>query len=381
MAFDFLAGTRVLDLSQYVPGPYATLLLADLGAEVVKVEPPGGEPMRRLLLRDRDGVSPLYKVVNGGKTVVELDLKSAEGRDALAGLIAAGDVLLESYRPGVLDRLGFDRDRLRALNPGLVRCSLSGWGGSGPYRLKAGHDTNYMALGGGLVASGTAATPVIAWPPVADYASGIQAALTVVAALLRRGRTGEGADLDTSLMETVLAWQSGGLTTTVRAEAAPVRAAGLLNGGAACYQIYRTADGRFISTGNLEEKFWAAFCTALGHPEWIDRQWEPLPQTGLIEEVAAVVASRPLAHWEKVLGEIDSCFEPIRDFAEIADHPHVRARGLVQADGGEEPLVQILYPAWVDGAPPAPRPPVRFLDAGDVIAAWTRSTAGGDGAA
>jgi len=188
VAHDFLAGLRVLDLSQYVPGPYAALLLADLGSEVLKVEPPGGEPMRRMLFRDDDGLSPLYKVVNGGKTVIELDLKAAEGKDAFAALIEHADAMVESYRPGVLDRLGFDRDRLAALNPGLVRCALSGWGQTGPYRLAAGHDTNYMALGGGLVASGTAAAPVIAWPPVADYASGIQAALTVVAALLRRGQ-------------------------------------------------------------------------------------------------------------------------------------------------------------------------------------------------
>ncbi|MFI4987965.1 MAG: CoA transferase, partial [Alphaproteobacteria bacterium] len=159
MVHDLLDGLRVLDLSQYVPGPYAALLLADLGAEVVKVEPPGGEPMRRSALRGKDGISAHYKVMNGGKTVVELDLKSPDGKTALEALVAAADVMVESYRPGVFDRLGFARPRLAALNPRLVHVALSGWGQTGPYRLKAGHDINYMSLAGGLIASGSRAAP------------------------------------------------------------------------------------------------------------------------------------------------------------------------------------------------------------------------------
>jgi crotonobetainyl-CoA:carnitine CoA-transferase CaiB-like acyl-CoA transferase len=371
MGHALLAGIRVLDLSQYVPGPYAALLLGDLGAEVVKVEPPGGDPMRRrFVLQDADGVSPLYKVVNGGKAVVELDLKSAGGKASFEALIARADVLVESYRPGVLERLGLDRARLAALNPRLVHCALSGWGQSGPYRLKAGHDINYMALGGGMIASGPGGRPTISWPPVADYASGVQAAATVLASLVARFRTGKGAYLDLSLAETVLAWQSGGLTASLRRVHAPERAANLLNGGAACYNLYRTADGRFVSLGNIEEKFWANFCTAVGRVQWIARQWEPFPQTALIAEVASLFASEPLGHWERALGAIDHCFEPVRDFAEIAEHPQVRARGLLQATDGAEPRLEILYPAWVDGAPPAPRPPVRFAKPAEIMAAW-----------
>ena len=372
MVHRFLEGMRVLDVSQYVPGPYAALLLADLGAEVVKVEPPGGDPMRRLLLLDDDGVSPLYKVMNGGKTIVELDLKVAADKARFEALIAATDVLIESYRPGVLDRLGLGRTRLEAVNPRLVHCALSGWGQTGPYRLKAGHDVNYMALAGGLVASGTEERPVTAWPPVADYASGIQAVATALAALVARGRTGKGAFLDVSLAETVLAWQSGGLTSALRPTHAPRRAANLLNGGAACYNLYRTQDGRFVSLGNLEDKFWANFCAAVGRPDWTMRQWEPFPQDALIAEVAALLASAPLAHWEARLSEIDHCFEPLREFGELEAHPQIAARGLVQRTGGPEPRVEILYPAWVDGEPPRPRPPVRFASADAIVAAWQR---------
>ncbi len=370
MVHRFLEGVRVLDLSQYVPGPYAALILADLGAEVVKLEPPGGEPMRRAALRGKDGVSAHYKVMNGGKTVVELDLKSPAGKAGFETLLAAADVMVESYRPGVLDRLGFTRERLLELNPRLVHVALSGWGQGGPYRLKAGHDINYMSLGGGLIAAGPLAAPSFAWPPAADYASGIQAAAAALAGLVRRGRTGTGAFIDVSLAESVLAWQSIGLTSAARGAGAPTRAAGQLNGGAACYNIYRTKDGRFLSLGNLEAKFWANFCRAVGRPVWIPRQWEPLPQHTLIAELAALFAAEPLAHWERILEPVDNCFEPVREFAEIEDHAQVAARRLVQRTEGPEPLVEVLFPAWVDGAPPGPRPPVRFAEAGEVVGAW-----------
>lgn len=366
----FLEGVRVLDLGQYVPGPYAALILSDLGADVVKVEPPGGEPMRRMSLRDRDGISAHYKVMNGGKRVVELDLKAPAGKAAMEALLAAADVMVESYRPGVLDRLNFSRARLEALNPRLVHVALSGWGQSGPYRLKAGHDINYMAFGGGLAASGVRQAPVFATPPTADFASGIQAAATALAALVARGRTGKGAFIDVSLAESVLAWQAIGLTSSARREEAPARGANRLNGGAACYNLYRTKDGGFVSLGNLEAKFWANFCAAVGQPEWIARQWEPLPQDALIAELRALFASEPMPHWERLLAHVDNCFEPVRSFAELPRHPHIVARGLLRTSGGPEPIVEVLYPAWVDGAPPAHRPPVRFTNVVDVLASW-----------
>ena len=166
MSFSFLDGLRVLDLSQYVPGPYATLLLADMGAEVVRVEPVGGEPMRRFGPPDADGISAWYKMVNGSKSVVEINLKSDAGKADLERLITGADAMLESYRPGVMERLGFGEARIREINPRLVYCALSGWGQTGPYRERAGHDLNYMALMGGLVTSGTTEAPVIGFPQV-----------------------------------------------------------------------------------------------------------------------------------------------------------------------------------------------------------------------
>lgn len=359
---DLLAGVRVLDLSQYLPGPFATQLLADLGAEVVKVEPPAGDPLRAFPPLGDGGLSVFYSLVNAGKSVVRLDLKGADGREALRGLVRRADVLLESYRPGVLDRLGFGQTALRALNPRLVHCALSGFGQSGPMAGAAGHDVTYMALGGGLVASGPAERPVMAFPPVADYAAAIQAAFATVGGLFRQARTGQGAFLDVSLMETVLAWQAGSLTQARRG-GAPRREEALLNGGAACYRVYTCADGRFAALGALEPPFWRAFCKTVGRPAWIERQHEPFPQTDLIAEVAALFASADLAHWQRVLDGVDCCFQPVLSFDEVAAHPHVRARGLVRAG---DALTEVLAPVLVDGAPPRHRAPVRELG-GDAL--------------
>ncbi|HEX9461722.1 MAG TPA: CoA transferase [Alphaproteobacteria bacterium] len=380
MALSFLSGIRVLDLSQYIPGPYAGLMLADMGADVVKVEPPGGDPARQLGPRDSDGISPFWKLMNGGKTVIELDLKSPEGAAAFADLLRGADVLLESYRPGVLDRLGFTRARLAKVCPRLVHAALSGYGQTGPWRLRTGHDLNYMALAGGLAVSGAQSLregaqddvlrPAMAAPPTADFASGLQAALAVCGALIGRGRTGKGAYLDLSLAETVLAWQSHSLTAALRPGFAPALAANLLNGGAACYQIYRAADGRFVTLAAIEEKFWRNFCDAVGRPEWTPRQWEPMPQQALIAELAAAFAAKPAAAWEGLLGGIDCCFGLVVDPAEVPDHPQIAARLMLARQDGPDAAVEALFPAHVDGVPPARRPPPRREAVTAVIQRW-----------
>jgi len=365
-----LDGVRVLDLSQYLPGPYAAQILSDLGAEVVKVEPPAGDPMRRLGPLDGDGVSVFYKLLNAGKTVVRLDLKSRQGGADFAALAGCADALIESFRPGVLDRLGLGHEALAGLNRGLVHCALSGYGQSGPYARRAGHDLNYMALGGGLATSGPSRAPAMVHPPTADFAGGMQAALATLAALLRRARSGEGAFLDVSLTESVLAWQALSLTGALRPGHEPERGRSLLTGGAACYGIYRTADGRFVTLGALEPKFWADFCRAVGREDWVTRQWEPLPQEALIGALAALFASQDLSHWETTLGQVDCCFQAVLDPAEVPDHPQIRARGLVRCGEGPEPMAEVLFPAYLDGLAPAPRAPFREALAADIMAAW-----------
>lgn len=379
MPLPFLTGLRVVDLGQYLPGPHAAQLLADLGADVVKVEPPDGDPLRRLGPTDADGMTAAYKLLNAGKTVVRLDLKSADGRAAFETLIAKADALVESYRPGVLDKLGVGRDRLRALNPRLVHASLSGWGSTGPYALRAGHDLNYMAVGGGLDSSGLPDRPMISHPPVADFASAQQTALAVAAALLGRERSGGpnggpngggGCFLDLSIMETVLGWQGFQLTAAARGTL-PARGEALLSGGAACYRIYRTADGRFVTLSALEPKFWRGFCEAVGRPDWIARQSDPLPQAALTAELEALFAGRDLAAWKALLDPVDCCFEALPTLEEVPDHPHVAARGQVRRGTGSEPLVETLMGLRVDGGPPPARSPLRESDPDAVLAAWS----------
>jgi crotonobetainyl-CoA:carnitine CoA-transferase CaiB-like acyl-CoA transferase len=373
MPFRFLEGVRVLDLSQYAPGPYASLILADLGADVIRVEPPGGEPMRKVGPLDKDGVSAWYKVINRSKSYIELDLKSDKGKADLEALAKRADVFLESYRPGVLERLGFPDARLAALNPRLIRCSLSGWGQSGPYKLKGGHDINYMALFGALSLSGSPERPHAAFPMVADYSSGMHAALSIMAAIIgrdRAGGTGKGCHIDCSIAESPLPWSQWALTALTRPGAEVTRGGAFLTGGAAFYQIYRTSDGRFVSLGALEEKFWRNFCEAVGRPDWTARQWETLRQTDLIGEIAALFESRTRADWEASLGEVDCCFEPVHELAEMVDHPQTKERGFVQRHEGGDPFIEVLFPARIDGEVEPPRTVVTRRTASEIAAAW-----------
>ncbi|MEQ8964269.1 MAG: CoA transferase [Azospirillaceae bacterium] len=373
MAHGFLAGLRVLDLGQYVPGPYATLILGDLGAEVVKVEAPGGDPMRALGPAGQDGVAAGWRALNGGKTIVTLDLKDEAGQAAFAELLSGADVLVEAFRPGVLDRLGFPPDRLAALAPDLIHVAMTGWGASGPYRDRAGHDLTYMALGGGLALSGTGRAPDFAYPPISDYASGMQAAIAVLAALAGRGRKGAaggGVKLDVSMAESVLAWQAWPLSEALGPDPTE-RRSHLLNGGAACYRLYQTAEGRHLAVAAIERKFWVAFCNAVDHPEWIPRHGEPMPQRDLIETVGAVIRKKPLADWWRLFRDIDCCVEPIWHPEEVVEHPQIAARGLVSAG---ETGVSVLTPLFVDGRPPGERSPPLEAAAAAIVEAWRRGT-------
>lgn len=370
MLDECLKGIRVLDLSQYIPGPFATQLLSDLGAEVIKVEPPAGDPMRKFILEDGDGLSPFYKQINAGKTVVRVDLKSPQGRLMLADLLGRADVLLESYRPGVMARLGFDRNRLQQLNPRLIHCALSGFGQNGPYRLRAGHDLTYLAMTGGLSVTGTAETPVMPFPPVADHAGAMQAAITILGALLRRERSDRGAFLDVSLFEAALSWQSIGLTSARRPEACLQRGQDLLTGGTACYQIYRTREGGFVALAAIEEKFWRAFCEAVERPEWIGRQYEPMPQTDLIGALQALFASRTRQQWQELLAAVDCCFEPVLEYGEVSSHPHVQERRLIHSQNEAEPVTTVFFAAWVDKEPPRHRSSFLELTTQEAQRAW-----------
>ncbi len=352
-----LDGVRVVDLSQYIPGPFATRQLADLGADVIKIEPPGGDPMRRFMAAAESDISPVYRHLNRGKRICRLDLKQEADQRVFADLLGDADILLESFRPGVLDRLGFTRTRLAEINSQLIHCALSGFGQVGPWAQRAGHDVNYCAVAGQSLVSGTAEQPVMAYPPIADHAGAMQAAVAMLAALYGRERRGKGIFLDISITESILAWQ---YLPALSSETE--RAASILTGGAACYNIYRCADGAFISIGAIEPRFWKNFCHAVDRPEWSDRQSETMPQTSLIAEVGALIETRDARHWQEQLDAVDCCYAPLLDPLQLAEHPYLQALGFDRQSGPGYPgriddqavtvddrpidLAEVDSPAW-----------------------------------
>ena len=331
-----LENVRVIDLSQYIPGPFATRQLADLGADVIKVEPPTGDPMRFFMHDNADELSPIYRHLNRGKRVCKLDLKSAVGKQLLHELIKDADILLESFRPGVLARLGFDRDEVDRVNPGLIHCALSGYGQNGPYALRAGHDINYNALSSQSIVSGSAQRPIIGYPPIADHAAAMQASVAMLAALHARAHNSDGIFLDISIAESIMSWQYLPILSN-----AEERAASILNGGAACYNIYQCADAQFLSLGAIETGFWKNFCDALQQPQWITRQYETMPQQALITEVAKHISRHPLDDWHQLLDTVDCCYAPLLTPGQLSANPHIQARGTLSDTGPN-------YPGWIN---------------------------------
>ncbi len=318
---------RVIDLSQYIPGPYATRLMADLGADVIKIEPPGGDPMRRIL-SDKNEPSPLYLQLNRGKRVQFVDLKSRSGKAAFSRLIEGCDVLLDGFRPGTLDGLGFGFDRLESINAGLIYCGLSGFGQTGPDADKAGHDVGYCAAAGLYGHAGPARPPAIPFPPLADHVGSLQAVNSILAALVYKRRTGQGCHLDVSLYESILSWQYFSQTPGV---------IDMLSGGAAYYNIYATADGRFLALGAIEEKFWSAFCGALDRKAWVDRYHDAFPQVDLKQAVSRVLKAGSLDEWLRVFEHVDCCLEPVLRGNEVFRSDQTRARGLFDGQAASYP--------------------------------------------
>ena len=355
-----LDGIRVLDTSRLLPGPFLTMVLADLGADVVKVEDPRLGDYMRQIPPARGGMSGRFLAVNRGKRSLALDLKSDAGRSAFLRMAERADVVVESFRPGVMDRLGVGWDALSAANPRIVLCSISGYGKDGPYAARAGHDLNYIGLAGVLAMGGAAAgAPAMPGVQIADLAGGALWGLAgVLAALVGRERTGAGAHLDISMAEGALALLAAEVGNLDAGAEAPTRGATSLNGGLACYGVYRTKDDRYLSVGALEPKFWFAFNTAIGRKADLAELATPGVQARVRDEVQAILATKTRDEWVAVLAGHDCCCEPVLELDEVAAHPMHRAREVFTrgpAPGGDT-IQQVrtpLAPARVDRAAPA----------------------------
>ncbi|HEX4461190.1 MAG TPA: CaiB/BaiF CoA-transferase family protein [Polyangia bacterium] len=323
-----LKGVRVLDLSRLIPGPFCTLILSDLGASVDKLEDPHVGDYLRLFPPHKNGLAGRFNALNRDKRSLCLDLKQPAGRAALLQVIAHYDVLVESFRPGVMERLGVGWTQLSATNPRLVMLSISGYGQTGPLRDKAGHDLNYLAIGGVLGLAGPAdaapATPAI---QLADIAGGaLFGAVGILAALYERERTGRGQVVDVSMCEGALAFLIPDLGNFDADGQVPKRGGELLNGGAASYRAYRTKDGRYLAVGALEPKFWAAFNAAIGRASDASELVAPAEQQARIAtELQAILGCKTRDEWEAVLVG-DVCVEPVLAPDEVVAHAQHAAR-------------------------------------------------------
>jgi alpha-methylacyl-CoA racemase len=323
---------RALDLSRLLPGPYCSRILADLGFEVIKVEPPGGGDWSRHVppLDPERGEALLFGALNRGKKSLTLNLKVPEGRAIFLQLVDTADVLLETFRPGVMARLGLDYEGLAERNPRLVYCSLSGYGQTGPYCARAGHDLNYQGLAGLLDLTGWRDQPPgMPGAQVADLGGALWAAVGILAALLAREQTGRGQRVDGSLLGCALAYLSLPLSRYLGGQPMQ-RGASALNGGLICYNVYQTGDGRYVTLSALEPNFWAAFCSAAGCQELLDQQFAPaLPGEPAYDQLCALFRTRSREEWGQALADVDACCEPVYQVGEALDSPQVQALGIL----------------------------------------------------
>ena len=316
-----LSGVRVLDLSRHLPGPYVTAALADLGASVVKIEElEVGDPTRGMAPAVADGTdSALHAWLNRGKKSVALDLKSKDGLAIVKSMAAKSDVLVESFRPGVMKRLGLDPPRLKRLAPKLLYVSLSGYGLNGPRSRRATHDLN-VAGEAGLLSGGASISPGL----VADTAAGLLTLVAILARLKDLGRPAHrGGLIDLSILDGALALNSASM---VRALAAPDREPDELWGTHACYRVYECADGRRIAIGALEPQFWQKVCESIGFKEHGRAQWSRKKQPEMIADFERTFRTKTLAEWMSILGPLDACVTPVQTLAEVMADPQTRAR-------------------------------------------------------
>lgn len=345
-----LQSLKILDFSTLLPGPFASMVLADLGADVIRIEAPNRPDLTRLLPPiAADGQSAQHAVLNRSKRSLGLNLKTPEAVQIVHQLVAAGyDIVLEQFRPGVMDRLGVGYEALRTSCPSLIFGSLTGYGQTGPYQDRAGHDLNYLALSGLLSFYGrsTSTQPPPPLPmQVADIGGGsLHLVIGLLAAVIRRQATGEGGRVDIAMHDGALAWNALGAAKWLVSGENPAPETEVLNGGS-FYDLYETKDGRFLSVGSLEPKFWQGFCQAIGHEELVapGMNFAVTNQQSFKGHIRAAIQEKTLAEWQVIFAGLDVCVEPVLTTEEALNHPQTAAREMVVAvpvgDGRSQPQI------------------------------------------
>jgi len=334
-----LTSLKILDFSTLLPGPYATMLLADMGAEVLRVEAPGRVDLTKVMPPFDGPFSTAFSLLTRGKETLQLNLKEEGAVDRVKELVRDYDIVVEQFRPGVMERLGIGYEELRAVNPGLIYCAITGYGQSGPYRDRAGHDINYLSLSGISSHCGRADSgPPPMGIQIADVAGGSHhAVMGILAAVIQRQQTGAGQFVDISMTDAAFALNSmaGAACLAGGQEQAPETS--LLNGGS-FYDYYQTLDGRWLSVGSLEPQFSARLCDTLGltHLKNLALSQKPEDQSRLKQALKERIATKTLSQWQEVFQNVDACVEPVLTISEAAEHPQLKARGMViEVDRGD----------------------------------------------
>jgi len=341
-----LVGVHVLDFTSLLPGPFSTMMLADMGAEVLKVEGPSRPDFMRLIPPFDGPESASFQAVNRNKRAIAIDLKAAEGASIARKLVETYDVVVEGFRPGVMERLGLGYEDLRAANERVIYCSISGYGQTGPYRDRAGHDNNYLAISGVTSFSSRAGeSPVPQGVQIADIGGGsFPAVVAILAAIIHRDRTGEGQSIDIAMTDSALAWATPHAPAWLVGGESPKAEKEFLNGGS-WYDYYRTSDGRYLSVGSIEPHFFDRLCHAIGRPDLAGQAdgSDPDSWPALKAEIASAFAKRTEAEWVEIFRDVDACVEPILDFDKACANPQIVARQMIvdvpKPDGTTQPQV------------------------------------------
>lgn len=325
-----LTGIRVLDMSRLLPGPYCTMLLADFGAEVIKIEEPGKGDYSRSFPPFLKDFGYWHLQLNRNKQSVVLDLKSEEGKNIFLELVKTADVVVESYRPGVLKKLGVDYEAAAKVNPKIIYCSLSGYGSKGPLAHKADHDLGYLSLAGVTAMSGEAdGAPAIPGVLMADMNAALSAGMSIMIALRHAALTGQGQEIDISLFNVAMNLMPGAASLFFGSGFVAERGNNWLTGAYANYNIYATADGRYVSVGCLEKKFWRNLCIGLGREELIDMVDDESNHPYLKEQLAEAFKQKTMREWEAFFADKDACVTPVLNFKEAVESEQVQANEMV----------------------------------------------------
>ena len=349
-----LTGISVLDLTRLLPGPFASMTLADHGAQVISIED------KRFVADDF-----FITTVNRNKEHISLNLKSPEGKEIFFRLVKTADVVMEGFRPGVVQRLGVDYETVRQVNPGIIYCSITGYGQTGAFADRAGHDINYLSHSGvlGLV-GGMDSTPSIPGVQLADIAGGgMNAVIGILLALVARNQTGLGQYIDISMTDGTLGLLSLPLFFYQRTRQLPRRSDMMLSHRYACYNVYETADGRYLSVGAVERRFWKNLCDCLDLPEYIDLQYDDDRRMEIIDTLRSIFYQKTLDQWEGELGNLDICWSRIQNMDEVLADPLFKEREMIvdMTDRDGNPLPQLGIPVKLSQTPGTVRtPPVGF---------------------